>query len=182
VEELIGATPMLSMPKYIHPDIAHLWRTIGDRLAAQAPERDYPERIFLTRKPGTIRECHNREEVEDRFRREGFCVIRPETLPLPEQVQMFRRAEVIAGFGGSGMFNMMFRTEPATVIVIRPSSYTSVNEYMISSVLGHRLIQIDSKPDVDHPQGRWTFDAFYSDFTFDFDREGRDLERALATL
>jgi capsular polysaccharide biosynthesis protein len=182
VDELVGATPMASMPNYIHPDIAALWRRIGDRLAERAADGERPDRIFITRPDGSLRPCHNRAAVEDRFRAAGFTVIRPETLPLPEQVQLFRRASVVAGFGGSGMFNLMFRTRPTTAIIVRPSSYTSVNEYMISSVLGNRLVQIDSVPDVDHPEGGWTWDAFRSGFTFDFDREGRELDDVLAAL
>jgi capsular polysaccharide biosynthesis protein len=171
----------LSMPDYIHPEIAHLWLRVGDQLAARAPERRYPKRIFITR-TDVLRPCHNREQVEDRFRREGFEVIRPELLPMAEQVQTFRQAEIIAGFGGSGLFNMMFRREPATVIIVQPRSYTSVNEYMISSVLGNVQYQVDSEPDIAHPPGGWTWDAFRSGFTFDFDNEGRELDRILSAL
>jgi capsular polysaccharide biosynthesis protein len=181
VDELYGATPMLSMPDYVHPEIADLWQRIGDRLAGKAPERRYPERIFITRSDA-LRPCHNREQVEDRFRREGFEVIRPELLPMAEQVQTFRRADVVAGFGGSGLFTLMFRCKPATVIIVEPGSYTSVNEYLISSVLGNVQYQIDSEPDVAHPPGGWSWDAFRSGFTFDFDNEGRDLDRILSSL
>ncbi|QDP98101.1 glycosyltransferase family 61 protein [Microlunatus elymi] len=183
VEELIGATPMSSLPNYIHPEIEQLWRRVGDRLAAGGPAGSYPDKIFVTRAPDNrLRECHNREQVEHRFRRAGFEIVRPELHPMAEQVRMFRAATVVAGFGGSGMFNLLFRTEPATVIIIRPRSYTSVNEYLISSVLGNSVHLIDSVPDLDHPDGGWSYDAFRSGFTFDFDREGRDLDRVLADL
>jgi capsular polysaccharide biosynthesis protein len=97
-------------------------------------------------------------------------------------VQTFRRADVVAGFGGSGLFTLMFRCKPATVIIVEPGSYTSVNEYLISSVLGNVQYQIDSEPDVTHPPGGWSWDAFRSGFTFDFENEGRDLDRILSSL
>lgn len=183
VDELYGATPMSSMPDYIHPQISEVWRRIGDRLAEQAPERDYPERIFITRPPDTkTRPCHNQEEIEDWFAAAGFAVIRPELMPVPEQVQTFRRAAVIAGFGGSGLFTTMFRPDPVPLIMLRPRSYTSVNEYMISSVLGNRLYQLEVPPDVDHPPGGWTFKAFFSGFRVDLDSVGPQLGRILEVL
>ena len=183
VDELYGATPMASMPSYIHPEIAGLWQRIGDRLAERAPDRDYPERIFVTRRPGTKRRpCHNQDEVEDWFTRSGFAVIRPERMPLPEQVQTFRRASLIAGFGGSGLFTMMFRPGPVSLIMLRPRSYTSVNEYMIGSVLGNRIYQFDAEPDIDHPDGTWSRDAFYSGFRFDLDAVEPQLKRILDSI
>lgn len=183
VDELIGVTPMSSLPNYIHPEIEQLWQRIGDRLVEGAPDRVCADKIFVTRPPENhLRECHNREQVEERFRREGFEIVRPELLPMAEQVQLFRGASVVAGFGGSGMFNLMFRTKPATVIILRPRSYTSVNEYLISSVLGNSVHMIDSRPDIDHPEHGWSKKAFHSGFSFDFDREGRELDRVLGGL
>jgi capsular polysaccharide biosynthesis protein len=188
VEELFGATPMASMPSYIHPAISDLWRTVGDNLVRQAPPqlepgRDYPRRIFLTRpSDARLRQCRNTDEVESRFRAAGFGVVRPELFPIATQVRMIRSASVIAGFAGSAMFNLMFHTYPAQVIVLRQTAYTASNEYLISSVLGNTIHYVDSEPDIPHPPRHWSRAAFHSSFAFDFDREGRQLDNILASL
>lgn len=195
VDELIGATPMLSMPEYIDPRIEALWNRIGDSLVEHAngsrnlktdPATEDPpagEPIFITRPlESKIRRCHNQAEVEQYFASRGFRVVHPERYPVGEQVRIFRGAPIVAGFAGSAMFTLMFRRDPVQVILLRPASYTSVNEYLISAVRGHTLNIIDSIPDHEHPPGKWTWDAFYSGFTFNFDREGRQLDDTLGKL
>ena len=182
VERLVAATPMLSMPDYVHPDVAQLWTEVGDRLAAGAPEQPYADRIFVTRSPSKIRDCHNAAEVEDRFRAHGFEVLMPEKLPLAEQVARFRAASVVAGFAGSGLLSLCYCEDPKRVITIAPESYTSNNEYLIATVRGFEMDRVVSTPDIPRPEKGWSWDAFYSGFTFDFEREGRVLDVILRAL
>ena len=180
VDELFGATPMFSMPSYVDPRIVDLWNRVGHRLTELEPPSRHRLRVFITRPAdSTERPCHNQGEVEDYFRDRGFTVVHPELLPVGEQVSIFRNADVIAGFAGSGMFNLMFRTEPVPVILIRSAAYTAVNEYMISSVRGNTLSVVDGVPDLAHPPGRWSRRAFHAGFRVDFHRVGRDLDRAV---
>jgi capsular polysaccharide biosynthesis protein len=120
--------------------------------------------------------------VEDLFARHGFEVVRPELLPLPEQVALFRGAEVIAGFGGSAVFTAALCNTPKTIVTVAPTSYTARNEHLIAAVRGHRVISAWSEPRLQHPDGWWTQQAYASDFTVDLDREGRWLEEQLASL
>jgi capsular polysaccharide biosynthesis protein len=191
VERLYAATPMYSYQDrghdeggtpYIHPGVADVWRRLGDHVAAQAAEVERPRRIFCSRRPGGRRTCHNAEEVEALFERHGFVVIRPEEYPIGEQVAMFRAAEVVAGYAGSALFTLAMCPEPTRVIALSHTAYTGRNEYGISSVWGHRLTSVWSRPDVEHPPGGWTREAFWSGFTFDFSAEGRYLTEVLAGL
>ena len=136
VERLIAASPMWALPTHVHPDIADLWQTIGERVAARAPEVTHAPRIFLSRRQAR-RGCRNVGEVEALFATYGFEIVHPEDLPLPAQIKMFREAEVIAGFAGSGMLtNMQVVQTPRHVIVLAPTSYPSRNEYMICAEPG----------------------------------------------
>ncbi|HET9826903.1 MAG TPA: glycosyltransferase 61 family protein [Nocardioidaceae bacterium] len=181
VELLLAATPLFSTPDYVHPAIGELWQEIGDVLVASAPHHDYPTRVFCSRPRGR-RECHNAADVEARFAAHGFTVVRPETLPLAEQATMFRQADVVAGFAGSALLNLVFTVSPKRVIVLSPESYTARNEYLICSVHGHELDVVWSVPDLPQPAGGWDPEANRSGFTFDFEREGHYLEQALASL
>jgi hypothetical protein len=177
VETLVTATPMYVMPSYAHPDLLTTYDDMGRRLAA--PAGDQPARVFLTRRGR--RACHNSDEVEDLFRAHSFEVLQPETLPLSQQVALIRGAEVVAGFAGSNMFLTMFAGRPQHVITVAPESYTASNEYLIASVLGHRLDRVLCRPDV--PRGnRFSESAYHSDYTFDHDREGRYLRDVLDGL
>ena len=182
VETLIGVTPMYSMPDYVHPGIADVWSTIGRNLAAEADPGAIPKRILVVRPPGAIRPCRNEADVIERFRRAGFETVRPETLPLADQVALFRGADVIAGFAGSALVNLLYCDAGKRVIVVGPSSYTSSNDYMIGSILGHEIDQVLSAADVQQPPGGWSREAFLSGWSFDFEREGRLLNVVLDDL
>jgi capsular polysaccharide biosynthesis protein len=183
VDQLLAAAPMFVNPAFIHPAIVDVWRRIGTTLRRDAPQREYPEKIFASRRPTRLkRRCHNTEELENWFRDRGFTIVYPEDHSIAEQAMIFDCAHVIAGFAGSGLFTMMFSEQPKPIIMISSTSYTARNEYLIASAIGHDLTVIYSIPDIHHPRGGWTNEAFQSPFTFDFDNEGRYLDVALSNL
>lgn len=180
VEHLVAAAPMLVNTQYIHPSITKTWRRVAGFLAARAPQRKYPPRIFVSRRPTLKnRRCRNAEDVETFFRDSGFAVIYPEDHCLAEQAMLFRQADTVAGFAGSAMFNLAF-CEPTNVIMLWPETYTSRNEYLICSAAGHRLSIFWCQPDIDHPQGQWDYAAYQSTYSFDFEHDGRLLAEAVA--
>ncbi len=181
MERVLAATPMLSMPQYIHPGIAETWSRMGDALAATAPDRDYPERMFVSRRLRK-RACHNTPEVEALFAEFGFAVVYPEDYPMAEQVAMFQHAQVIAGFAGSGLFNICFASTPRTVVMVSHAAYTATNEYMMASVLGHDLVSVVSEPDRQRSADQPEVNTFQSSFTFDLEDEGHYLRGVLAAL
>jgi capsular polysaccharide biosynthesis protein len=181
VETLLSATPMLSMPQYVHPQIARTWLRMSDSLVAEAPERDYPERFFCARRT-TKRACHNAEEVEALFAAQGFEILYPEEYPIPEQAAMFRNADVVAGYAGSALFNVCYAPDPKRIVMITSESYTATNEYMMASVLGHDIDLVTCRADLDQPEQGFSRDAFEASYTFDNDREGRFLAEVFASL
>jgi capsular polysaccharide biosynthesis protein len=179
VERLVSATPMLSNPDYIHPGIAEVWRRIGDTLASRSTADDTPKRIFIGRRIRK-RACRNATEVERYFESLGFTVVFPEDHPLPDQVRMFRQAELTAGFIGSGMFTLMFTPEPKTAILVASESYTGRNEVMMAGVLGHDLDIAWCRSEAEWVGDRFAAGGYQAGFTFDFDREGRSVREWVA--
>jgi hypothetical protein len=106
-------------------------------------------------------------------------VLYPEEYPLAQQVALFRRAEVIAGYAGSALFTLALSDTPKRVIMISSETYTATNEYMISSVLGHRLDIAWCRPEPEGPGHRFGVRGFTADFNFDFAREGRFLRQVI---
>ncbi|KRA29957.1 MULTISPECIES: glycosyltransferase family 61 protein [unclassified Nocardioides] len=173
VERLLSGTPMLSNPEYVHPRIAQTWDEVGDRLAAEAGRTEWPRRIFIARRIAK-RACDNADVVERMFADRGFEIVYPEDLSLGDQVAMFRSAEVVAGFAGSGMFQIAFVPHPIHVIQVGSSSYTPRNEVLMAAVRGHR---IDSVVCATVASNR-----VQAGFTFDVDAEGPALLKVLDGL
>ncbi|WP_166849836.1 DUF563 domain-containing protein [Isoptericola sp. BMS4] len=180
LESMYGATPMFhnSAPHYVHPEIRAVWERIRDGLRDDsAPSWD---RIFVSRRD-TLgnRRCLNREEVEDYFSAAGFEVIYPEDYGLATQAAIFSRARVVAGFGGSAMFNTLFADRLEDMIVLSQQAYTARNEVLISLPLDVRLHYFWNRPDVQHPPGGWSRAAYKSSWTFDFAQHREQLDRVI---
>jgi capsular polysaccharide biosynthesis protein len=182
VESLVGCTPMWhnAPPFYFHPAILQTW----DRLRAAVLPRDAapsPARIFVTRRIGG-RPCANVGELEELFAAHGFTVVSPEQHSLPEQAALFADARVVAGLGGSGMFNLAYARAIETVIVLNHWAYHARNEHLFAVAHGADLHCFWSRPDADHPATGFSYDAHQGPWTFDMVTNGRPLRRLLARL
>jgi capsular polysaccharide biosynthesis protein len=146
-----------------------------------ATSDDWPARVFHTRRGRHRRACHNVDEVEAFFADRGFTVLAPEGHDLGEQVQLARHAEVVAGFGGSGMYQVGFTREPTKVIAIATEAYPANNEHLMAALLGHDLHLVVCTPDVRRPDpSKFSAEAYASGFTFDLDVDGAAVDAALA--
>lgn len=170
VERLLSGTPMFSIPEYVHPGIAEVWDEVGDRLAAQATQRDWPRRFFVARR-GHRRSCTNAEVVEGIFAEHGFAVVYPEDYPLADQIALFRQADAVGGWCGSGTFHLALVPEPKHLIRVGPITYRPRNELLIAAVRGHRVDDVTCS-DVEDDSPR-------APFTFNLEREGPYLHRVL---
>ncbi len=175
VERLVTGSPAYGTPEGLHPILGETYAVLGAALDRGDDERRWPERVFLTRRPTQRRRCHNADEVEALMRDAGFDVIYPEDHPLSDQATMVRRADVIAGFSGSGMFSVALAGAPKHVIVIGSESYTAINEYRLSSFIGNRVDMVWCRADPPRPGSK----PFFADFTYDDAREGRFLRQVL---
>jgi capsular polysaccharide biosynthesis protein len=171
-ERLIAATPMFSQPEYVSPRITGVWDLVGRGAEEASTLAERPGRIFVSRRQRT-RRCHNQDELEAVFESAGFTVVHPEDLSFADQAAVFRQADVVAGFAGSGMFTLSLCPTPKRVLMVCSEGYIPHNEYLISAVRGHELDIFWSVPDSMRPGQA---------FSFDFRREGRHLERTLAEL
>lgn len=174
VKKLLAATPMFSISDYVNPKLTEIWTKIGDVLC----DRDYlsAKRVFLSRRAGSLRECRNAEQLEDCFRQQNFTVIRPETLSLGQQVALIRNAEVIAGYAGSALLNLVFADGPKDVVVIGSDSFKNINEHLILGCLGGSLTYLFCEAEVKQPRGGWSDKAYHSDFSFNFKSDGNYLK------
>ncbi|MCD4524612.1 DUF563 domain-containing protein [Nocardioides sp. cx-173] len=183
VEHLVGLTPMWhnKSPYSAHPEIRAVWERIADGLAAAEPTAvaGLPaRRIFVTRHEGK-RRCRNVAEVDAFFEAHGFTLVRPGTMSLAQQAATFAAAEVVAGFGGTGMFNLCYARRLQHLVVLNHTSYDARNEQLFAAVHGARSDFFWSEPDIPHPESGWSYEAFQSPWAFDLDRNRAALQAVL---
>jgi capsular polysaccharide biosynthesis protein len=186
LESVYAATPMWhnAMPHYVHPDIQDIWQRVSRGLTRSVERDQQPsDRLFVSRRAAaTNRSCRNAREVEAVFAEYGFTVIYPEELDLAQQAYLFRDARVVAGFGGSGLFNIFNSKALEHLVVLNHESYTARNEHLYAAVLGCTEHYFWSPADIAHPTNGWSADAYYSGWEFDFERNLDQLTRLLRSL
>jgi len=185
LDGLVGATPMWhnQFDHFVHPEIRpRIWEPITERLAGDLPGGN--ERLFVSRRRngGMNRLCRDADEVESAFVSHGFDIVYPEDYSLHEQAALFRGARVVAGFGGSAMFNLMHCRRLDHVIVLNSEGYIARNEHLYAAAHGARADYFWGVPDVGADPGSWTQASYTSPWRFDFDRNGAALDEVLRDL
>lgn len=180
VDTLVSASALWHnhTPHHVQPEMASVWERLRQGLTPADPGPTF-DRLFVTRPAGRNRACRNAEQVEEFFRQRGFEILRPEEHSLSRQAELFAGASVIAGFGGSALFNLMFAVRMRLLIVLNHEGYTAHNEHLAASLLGCEEHFFWSRPDIEHPPGGWTDEAFKSPWEFDFARNADDLSALL---
>lgn len=100
----------------IYDEIAHA-------LGLKAPPRD--KRLIISRESRkTWRNMLNYHSVREALvEMHGFEVIRPETLSLYDEIELYRRADMIVGAEGAGLYGAVYSQPGAAVISISDEDY-----------------------------------------------------------
>jgi len=123
---LLLASNALGVSRYASPTSAKLWQQIGGALAD--PPKDGDERVYFSRSAQSTRKLTNEPEVENLFRSFGFRIVRPEELPIEEQISMASNAYYIAGPIGSAMFNLAFQKRLKSALILVPETFVQNTE------------------------------------------------------
>jgi len=88
------------------------------------PSDSLPKRFYIIRE-GYTRGISNEQKVRDYFKSEGWALIAPEKLSIPDQIALFRDAEAVAGLHGSALTNLLWCSPRTTVIEFNPDNFMS---------------------------------------------------------
>jgi capsular polysaccharide biosynthesis protein len=69
----------------------------------------------------------------------GFAVVQPETMPVADQIRLFRGAEIVLGVFGAGLTNAAFMRPDGALLEIAPSRRATppvVHNAIFSSLAG----------------------------------------------
>ena len=126
VEELLLPTN-LRIGSQIHPLMKPAVAFLRDRISARSsvePHSAPNRRLFVSREGGEpSRLLQNRGEIEAIAVAEGYEIVSPETLAIPEQIAMFASAAQIIGEYGSGLHNSVFAPPATVVMALRGTSH-----------------------------------------------------------
>jgi len=75
-----------------------------------------PSRVYINRRDE--RRLKNEKEVQNLLRANGFDIVTLEDLTLDQQVQLFAYADLIVGFHGAGLTNLLFCEKGTRVLEI----------------------------------------------------------------
>jgi capsular polysaccharide biosynthesis protein len=105
------------------------------------PSDSLPKRFYIIRE-GYTRGISNEREVRNYFKSEGWALIAPERLSIPDQIALFRDAEAIAGLHGSALTNLLWCSPGASVIEFTPADFMSGAFEWLSVInrISHRFI------------------------------------------
>lgn len=142
---------------WITPEQTRIWRRIGDAIA---PDPGGGRRIYLSRRGIPFRPLQDEPAVEAVFEQAGFEIVRPETLPIEEQIRMARQSDVLAGCAGSQMYLAVFMPPGAATLILAPENFFLPAYRVIAEALGHRLaVAFGGASAYRVPQGPWSIDA-----------------------
>ncbi|NHN84899.1 DUF563 domain-containing protein [Acetobacter musti] len=139
-----------------HPMYADAVATINEMIDRTRAVPDASlRRIFVTRGPQFGRRLYGIVEAEEIARAHDFTIVRPEELPISEQIALFRGAREIVGPYGSALHSSIFSRPGAKVAAIHaqlPQTF-DVLQSGISERIGQITGYIFGKSVPDDPTG-----------------------------
>ncbi len=96
----------------------NLLQVLKDRLIVKKSKKEFPSRIFVTRK-NTKQRNFNEDEIIDFLEQYDFVIVKPEEYDLADQIAMFNNAKIIIGGSGAAMANLLFCNKGCKVICFK---------------------------------------------------------------
>ncbi len=113
---LLLATKAMQVQGYVSAPAVRLWQGMRNRVVRDRPAA--ADRIYVSRRANPTRRLVEEEAVEAAFAAHGFRIVHPEGHDIHEQMRLFAGARLIAGCGGSNMFNLAFQGRAEAVLVL----------------------------------------------------------------
>jgi protein O-GlcNAc transferase len=112
--DMRAGIPAIASDMLFAPSAVSFLRSRLGRSSPAVPRR----RLFLRRGRAAYRTLLNEDAVEQAMVECGFEVVRPETLSLDQQIDLFSEAQVVVGATGAAFGNMVFAPPGCRVLVL----------------------------------------------------------------
>jgi capsular polysaccharide biosynthesis protein len=88
-------------------------------------ERDWPKRVYVSRRKDSKRVVRNEAEVEAAMREIGLSVVFPQDLSFRDQIALFSGAELVVATHGAGLANLVWAERLSRLVEIFPAEYVN---------------------------------------------------------
>lgn len=127
------------VPKWV----SRFLRRVFYPMASPNPGRS-KRRIYVSRANASHRRVLNEEDLVETLSKSGFEILKPESLPLGEQVAAFRDADVIVAPHGGGLANLVFASPGAKVVELFPKINVDLY-YRVAKSVGLNYYYVKSR-------------------------------------
>lgn len=126
--------------------LSRLCQSVFPRMAARVPvTRRRGLRLYVDRGGVGNRAIPNEAALAAALAAEGFCVVRPERMPVAEQIDLFRAAAMVVGPLGAGMTNIGF-CRPGTLVYELVPDHHANPCFLAMAMRGHLNYWADLYP------------------------------------
>lgn len=127
------------------PPMSAIGRTIAP-VAAPVPKKVY---LSKSRLHSGVTGVEGEAFVDLKMRQAGFAVVHPESLRLAEQVNIFRKAELIVGMAGSAFHTLALVPHTAARrVILTLSDFVNSNFLLLDRVCGGEAAYVSIKDDL----------------------------------
>ena len=112
-------------------------------------------KLYISREHAARRSFPGEEKVREQFEANSFTAVSLEALSIREQALLLRDADVIAGFHGAGLLNMIFSPSKISVIELYHSLGVNSCYASLATVLDnyYRILQVPNSFDLNSLSG-----------------------------
>lgn len=134
IHEVLVPDQALVEQTLIYPVYKEMGRSIGECFWGTVNSRDEPLYVSKTKLKSGVGHIQGEDLIEAEAARQGFRIIHPETLSLPEQVEILSEHSSIAGTLGSGFHTSLFAPSNKNLFCLAPVKDINSNYLLIDQV------------------------------------------------
>jgi len=126
-------SPSFVLDRTAHVQFKKLCEAVAETVAEDEPT-DRP--LYISRAgldPNSHRTIIGEEELEKMLSREGFFVVRPETLPIADQIRLIKSHRYVVAGMGSACHSRLFSTSTRLMLVLSPDRFNA--NYVLCDLL-----------------------------------------------
>ena len=117
-------------------------RDLRTYLLPYSSHREFPKRIFMSRKNASVRKSFNEDAVVRLLSEFGFEVFDPGTLSVADQISLFNQAKWIIGGVGAAFTNLLYCNASTKVILLSRARFHYTPFSTIASALGISMLYL----------------------------------------
>jgi capsular polysaccharide biosynthesis protein len=121
-----------NMSMYSSLEFASVYKRMSDNVKSDGQA---PEKVYLSRVKMGERKTIGEEKVQDIFRKNGYTVIYPETMPIARQIAALKNCKLLAGCAGTALHMAVFMPDGGRVVQIKRNKMSKCNaplQYLIN--------------------------------------------------